>query len=73
MSRLQKFALAMIVLGGAMTSLGNLWLHLFNLSEFLAGFLTGMSIVMIILGVILLFKGKQTPNQEKEKEKEQVE
>jgi len=63
----------MIVLGGIMTSLGNLWLHLFNLSPFLAGFLTGMSVVMIILGLVLLFTGQRAPQEEKEKEKEQVE
>jgi|GEM_PF-2786102 len=74
MSKSKRFALAMIVFGGGMTSLANILNRMIVMGDFWAGFFTGMSLGMIIWGVVLLLKEQpQAAQQEQKQERDTAE
>ncbi|MCL2097698.1 MAG: hypothetical protein FWH23_02940 [Bacteroidales bacterium] len=64
----------MIVFGGGMTSLANILNRMIVMGDFWAGFFTGMSLGMIIWGVVLLLKEQpQAAQQEQKQERDTAE
>jgi len=71
MSGLRRFAIALLVLGGAMTTLSSLVNRIGKMDDFWHGFTFGIALVLIICGVVLLFKDQRNlRRQEKEQKKE---
>jgi len=73
MSRLKRLAIFFLVLGGIMVTVVSLAKGFGAMKDFPAGFITGIAIVFIFRGVVLLIKDQialRKEDKEKEKEKE---
>ena len=64
MSRISRIALSLIIVGGGMTSLANVLNRMDIMHDFWVGFITGMSIVLILWGVVLLIKEQGQKNKD---------
>ena len=64
MSRKSRVALCCVMMGGGMTSLANVLNRMEVMGDFWVGFLTGMSIVLMIWGVIILIREQGQKNKD---------